>query len=409
METIQEHSKVKLALGVITSPSVAFEEIQRRKLLGEAFVIAAAAGTLAMIATLLRDHGQGPIHLFTLGYANPITWVGLMMLYGLALHLLLKWLGTETDYRDVLTVMGWAQVTLALSHLCGAAEAGLKLAQGEGGFALRALAPAAFILDLWYLGAVGIGIRSASTANLTRGVMSYLIIHLAATIGFTLTYGRSRLDLFNGASTGIYYAAQTVVSADKTPWLAGGLAGIALGLWFLGKSLGWDDAYRKRLAVMAAVVGAAIFGSYYYALWKTDYYGQLLHAQALYERDKYTEAAGALEKLLARMPGEAALLSLDIGDFSFAGADDSKAFDYYNKTLKAAAPAMSSDRKLQDAHARVGVEWYRIFGANTRPRWRSSRRPASSGQSSESLGPGRLLPRREWESTTRRSRRQTMR
>lgn len=355
MQTTQEHSKLKLALGVITSPSVAFEEILRRRMLGDAFVMTAIAGTLAMISSILRDYGQGTVHLFSLGYANPVTWVGVMMLYALALHFLLKWLGTESDYRDLLTLMGWAQVTLAISHLLSAVEAVVKIAYGEVGLASQVLAPASLAMNLWYLPAVVLGLRSAASLNVARAVMSYMIIHLAAVIGLTFTYGRSRLDLFSGATMGIYFAAQTIVTVDKTSWLAAGFLGLALGIWHLGKSLGWDDGVRKRGMATAAVLGIGVVGGYYYLLWQADYYGKLLTAQQLQDREQFAKAAETLEKLIGQMPGEAGLLSLDVADFSFAAGNDDKALSYYERSLKSPVPSATIDRKTPEAHARVGI------------------------------------------------------
>lgn len=354
METIQTHSKAKLALGVITSPSVAFEEILRRQLLGEAFLIPAITGTLAMVAALLQSHGQGHLPLFSLGHANPVTYVGLMMLYGLLLHFLLKWLGTESDYRSLLTVMGWAQVPLAVSQFFAAVEAALTVAYGPGNIGAQYLVPAMHALNIWFLPTIGIGIRAATNANLSRGIMSYMIVHLAAFIGFTYTYGNSRLEPFRETTAGIFYAAQLIVQYDTLPWLAAGFVGLAAGLWFLGKTLEWDDGLRKRRCATAAILGIAVVAGYYYTLWKTDYYGDALAAARYYAREKYSQAAQKLEKLMPVLPGDSAALLLEIGDLYYSAGDDAKADKAFRKALKSPPPALA-DRKSQDARARVGL------------------------------------------------------
>jgi tetratricopeptide (TPR) repeat protein len=213
----------------------------------------------------------------------------------------------------------------------------------------------ALAINLWYVAPVAIGIVTSTGTNLARGILSYLMVHMAAFIGFTHTYSGSRRDLFKDATVGVFYASQSVVAADKTPWLAAGFVGYALGLWFLAKEMGWPSGVRMRRVISAGLVGVIALGGYYYALWKTDYYGRLLTAQRLYERDEYALAATKLEELLPRMPDETGYISLDIADYSYDAGDDKKATEYYNKSLKNLPPQKGTDRIYQEAHAILGL------------------------------------------------------
>jgi hypothetical protein len=355
LESTEHHSYAKLALGVVTSPAAAFEEILSRKLIGGAIIIPAIAGTLAMVASLLRNYGQGPIHLFSLGYFNPVTWVGLALLYAVAVHFVMKWLGTDSDFRSIVTVMGWAQVLLVLAYLMGTVEGALTIAFGSASQKTQSFAAAMSVLDLWYLPVVGIGIRVATNTNISRAILSYLMIHLALWMGLSQTYSSSRFQPFVGSTLGISHVARLIINEDRLPWLAAGFLGLVLGLWHLGKALDWPEGLRKRRATTAALIGVAVVAGYYYALWKTDYYGQILAAGRQVQSEHYDRAAARLEGLLPVVPAERGTIALEIGDASYAGGDYSQAEKYYRMALKSPKSTAAIGLPPQDARAWLGL------------------------------------------------------
>lgn len=145
----ENHGMPRLALAILTSPGAAFEEIIRRSRplgsrplltsesrpgaptsyqsiqvsgphwgLGGALVITALTGAAACVASLLVVRVSGPVEIFALGKANPLAWLGLCLLYGLALQLIVRWSRADVDFPTALTVLGWSQVTLLVRSCC---------------------------------------------------------------------------------------------------------------------------------------------------------------------------------------------------------------------------------------------------------------------------------------------------
>ena len=358
------HSKAKLALGVLTSPKAAFEEIMERKLLGTAFVIVALTGVMAMVGALTRVHTSGPIQWFALGKDNPLTWFGLYLLYALAIKTLVKWLGTEIRYTNILLGLGWAQVSLLLAYGIGAV-AGLLTAGGVPDESVsRYVGPAQTVLELAYLALCGAAISVAGRTTFLRGLLSYFVIQLAAVIGFTQTYAGSRLNMFRGALPGIAYLAQTVVGADNIPWLGAAVVGYVLGFWHVARDLEWDTDRRNRLIATAAVIGLAAFGIYTYTLYKTDYYGQLLSAQSFYERDKFAEAALRLRALVPASKIDAPRVMLDIGGLYYLASKDALSLRYYRKSIEALDPLNLMEAPMLRAEAYSGMGAVRDMQGN---------------------------------------------
>ncbi len=245
------HSIPKLALAIFTSPAAAFEEILERKLLKAAVVIVVVTGAVAVIPAAIAGAKTGPVQLFTLGKQNPIAWLGLCMLYAFALQKLLKWIGTEIDYAALLTIMGWSQLTLLLAQVITTAGVLAGVTGGSSEALSSFVSAAGLALPIWYAGLVGVGIRAESDAPLARGVMTYVVIEIAAVIAFTITYGTALLGPFQDTLPGISKTAGAIVNSDQSPWLAAGVIGLVLGFWQVGKSLGWDAETPPRAAASA--------------------------------------------------------------------------------------------------------------------------------------------------------------
>lgn len=349
------HSKAKLALGVLTSPRVAFEEIMERKLLGSAFVIVALTGITAMISGATRVHTSGPIQWFTLGKENPITWFGLYLLYALAVHGLMKWLGTENRYADVLLALGWAQVSLLLGYGIRAIG-GLLIVGGAPQMLIsRYVEPAYTVLELAYLPLAGMALSVMCGTTFLRGLLSYLVIELAAVIAFAQTYVASRLSLFGRALPGVGSLASTVIGTDYVPWAGAAVVGFVAGIWFLARELEWDTARRNRLMVTCGLVSAVLFGAYTYSVYKIDYFGKLLTVDGLYNRDKYKAAATKLQTLLPISRTDAPKLMVDLGNLYYLAGDDAESLRYYKKSLEAMKPLHLPEEQFYRAQAYNGI------------------------------------------------------
>ena len=325
------HSRLKLALAVLTSPSAAFEEILERRLLGTGLAIAAVAGALSCVRAGVTASVLGPVHYFALGRYNPLAWFGLLLLYALALQKLLKWIGTEIEYARLLTIMGWAQVALLVVEGLAIVSATLAVSETSAGMVPQFIDAASAVLQIGYVALIGIGLHVATGAPTARGVMSYVVIAFAAVIAFSVTYANSRQKLFSSALPGIADTAQQVAASDTTPWLAAAVIGLVLGLRQIGKELGWKNGQPVRLAATAGLIGAAAFGGFLYGFVKMDYYGRLIAAQRDYDLDKFDRAALELRSLIPMSRYSAAGLTLDIADIYFLSHKSALSMRYYER------------------------------------------------------------------------------
>lgn len=344
LETPTEHGKLKLALAILTSPGAAFEEITQRKLLGTAFTLVALTGTMSMIGAIARGLAVGPAQWLALGKDNPLTWVGLFMLYALALQKLLKWLGTETDYITTLLVLGWSHVILLIHQTAGTVWSFASLAGVHNPTVMQTFDALRMALPIWYVIVAGTGIQTACRVPLARGIMSYFVVAAIGAMAFDFTYGRSRLAPFAQGLPGVMMTAMRLTPTTPDPWLtapdqlpklAAAVLGLTFGTWNLAKALAWDPAKRTRLVAAAGVVGALVLGIYTLSIYKTDYYGRLASAQQLYDLDRFSESAKKLETLLPMMKGNAALM-LDIADTYYLAGNGDRSILYYNKFLDVA-------------------------------------------------------------------------
>lgn len=330
MSDVPVHSKARLALAVITSPGPAFEEILQRKMLGTGFVFVLAAGTLSSIAAILRAVTEGPLEYFSLGHYNPVAWLGLFLLYALALWKLLKWLGTEIELVDLLIVMGWAQIALAASQLLMTIGWAL-VASGSTDTAAQIVQALGNVLQLAYVAAIAAGIRVKSGVPLFRGVLSYIVVTVAASMGFAFLYARSRVDLFAGALPGIQSTAGIIAVSDTTPWLGASVIGLGLGTWHLANALSWDTRTRIARTAAACLVGVIAFGGYLYPFSTTDYYGRLIAAQRDYDNDRFTKAAVELRTMLPISKQAAGNLAPTIAGLYLLAKEPDLSISYYKK------------------------------------------------------------------------------
>jgi len=347
LEISPSHSRLKLALAIMTSPSAAFEEITQRKLLGTAFLIVALTGFVSMIGAIARAMAMGPVQWLALGKDNPLTWVGLYMLYAFALQKLLKWLGTETDYMTILLILGWSHVVLLIHQVAGAVWSISALYEVQNSTMMQILDALRLALPIWYLIIVGTGVQATCRIPLSRGIMSYFVVATAAIIAFDFAYGRARLAPFIVALPGLasmafrltpMYPDPWLSAPDQLPRLGAAVLGLILGIWNLAKPLGWDVAKKTRMLTAACIIGISTFGIYTLIIYETDYYGKMAHAQQLYDLDKFPEAAKKLEALLPILNDNAALL-LDIADTHYLAGNNSRSIEFYNKYIALARKA----------------------------------------------------------------------
>ena len=355
LETEVIHGKAKLALAVITSPSAAFEEITRRRLLGSALTITAITGAVAALPPIVSALGGERIQLLQLGKCNPIAWLGLSMLYALAMRKLLKWVGSTVDYIGLLTLMGWSQVALLLVQIATAVMYAAQFANARNPI-LTNLAFAVFAMaSLGYVALMGIAVQSLCGAPKARGIMTYLVVYLAGSIAFSVTYANSRTSPFQDALPGVNSTAKAFVGVDQTPWLAAGVVGLVVGIVMIGRALGWPAPKVKFNAAVAGLIGLLAFGGYMGALSGSDYYGKLRQAHESYVMGHYAIAADQLEALLPVLKDNLSLM-LDVADVNYLAGRDGKSLDYCVRSAGIMRRQSSPDKEwLARVYDREGI------------------------------------------------------
>lgn len=332
MENTINHSKAKLALAVLTSPTPAFEEIARRRLLGTALLIVALAGTLAAVPVVIAaGRAHSPIALLTLGKCNPVAWLGLYMLYAFAMQKLLRWLGTQIDYVPLLTLMGWSQIALVL---VGASQCAAAFASNREDTLARIGDAGTILFSIAYAALMGPAIALLSGAPKARGILSYIVIHIVAYMGFSIYYTNNLVAGFAHALPGIEQSARFFVSLDHMPWLGAAVVGLVIGIWQIGRDLTWS---RMRCWVNAAacgLVGLALFGLYWQAVSRNNYVNILAKAQSAYVDGRYTASARYLERVLRASRGNVWLMT-DIASMYYLSGDDARSIDYCDRAVRA--------------------------------------------------------------------------
>jgi len=352
------HSRLKLALAVLTSPAAAFEEIAQRRLLGMAVIISALAGTIGAAGLLIHHKSSAQIQLLAIGRENPLTFVGLLFLYALILKRIIKFVGAECDYAQLVTVMGWSQVSLLVAQT-------VKLFLGGRIDATGLSSTAAFLVwipilaNVYYVVLIGHGTQAICSATgspsgklpALRGAMCYLIVQIAAMLAFSITFAQIRLSTFAGGLPGVYGAARAVTAADQSPWFVAGIIGLVVGIVRLGDELGRSPEF-KRLAAIAGLIGLLPCAYYIMHIADTDYYGRLIRVQRLYDLGKYSQAAKSIQSLMGLFDNDPGLL-LDMADTSFLAGDFDRAHDGYSKFSLAINKAGLAKDKLGPPTARA--------------------------------------------------------
>lgn len=353
LDNEKTHSKAKLALAIITSPGAAFEEIHRRKLLGTALVISLIAGALSAVPVIITVLSGERVQALMLGKSNPVTWVGLTLLFAFVMQKLLKWIGTEVEYVGLLTLMGWSQVTLIIAEL---AMAVLSYSQSLAttptfsvNFAFAILATA----SLGYVFLMGLAVHTLTGAPKARGVMAYVVVLFAAAIGFSQTYVTAKISPFADALPGVASTARLIAGADQTPWTFAAVVGLVLGAIFISKGMRWPAEKLRISAIAAGLIGVAMVGIYLNVVYKTDYYGKLRRAHESYIHEKYKTAAAQMEALLPVIKDNYSLM-LDAADVNMLANQDKKAMGLFQKAVEPIKHGNVPDKKQWLARLYVG-------------------------------------------------------
>lgn len=352
MENTIDHSKVKLALAVLTSPTPAFEEIARRRLLGTALLIVAAAGVAAAVpisVTAVRVHS--PLALLALGKSNPIAWVGLCMLYAFAMQKLLKWLGTQIDYVPLLTLMGWSQIALVV---VGVSQLATALATTRQDTLARIGDVGAMLFSIAYAALMGPAVAALSGAPKARGILSYIVIHIVAYMGFSIYYANNLVAGFAHALPGIEQSARFFVSLDQMPWLGAGMIGLVIGVWQIGTELNWSRMQTRINAIACGLLGLAMLASYWSAVSRNNYVNVLARAQSAYIDGRYKAAAQDLEHVLSASKGNVWLMT-DIANLYYLAGDDVRSLHYCDS----AADALRQQSIKPDKQTRAILSVYK--------------------------------------------------
>lgn len=356
MENQTTHSKVKLALAVLTSPGAAFEEINRRNLLGSALIISLIAGTLSSVPVLITVASGERVQALMLGKSNPVAWVGLSMLLALAMQRLLKWIGTEVDYAGLLTLMGWSQVTLAI----------VQVAMIVMSFSLASSAPPTLYINfafavlatasIGYVLLMGLAVHTLTGAPKARGILSYIVVLFATVIAFSQTYVTAKLGPFADALPGVGSTARLVAGADQTPWAVAAVVGLVLGMIVLGKARQWPIETLRLNVTAAGLVGMAALGIYLNYAYKSNYYGKLRQAHESYIHEKYSTAAAQMEALLPIVKDNYSLM-LDTADVCVLAKRDDKALELFGQAQKRIESENAPEKKqwLARVHDGEGI------------------------------------------------------
>ncbi len=373
------HSKFKLALAIFSSPAAAFQEIIERRLLVDAFWIVGLAGLLAMFCDLVRTAILGPAQAFVIGRDNPLTSIGLWMLYSLVIWGLLKWLKVQTDYAAVLIALGWSQVILVIFYAIGAIW-GIAMAMGvTNDYAMRLFTAIGMALPIIFVITVGRGLQVAGQISFAKAFTIYILVAIGALMGLDLLYSQRLFTQFGISMPGLSMAEMRVLpilySAQSDPWLRGmcqiirlaaGGVGLVLGILCMAKFEAWDNRARNRCVAYAASAALLAVSLYSYAWSQDSYHTTLQQAQALYRAQKYADAANMTSQLIPLANDNTLLLwgfetkvSLisDTADLFYQASQPNRALDYYHKMLiytQSAAPTREYV-KILTAHAYNGL------------------------------------------------------
>ncbi|MFQ3550033.1 MAG: YIP1 family protein [Armatimonadota bacterium] len=326
------HSKMKLAIAILFSPSPVYEEVLDRKLLTTGLFIVGIVGLLAILASIPRGIVGGPLHYYIIGKENPITWIGLCMLYSVILKWILKLIGYDVDYAKVLTVLSWAHVPFIILQFVQGVPMWIAMHHSLSPSMLRIIDASRFLIHIWFVYIVARGMVTAFKMPIIRAVVTYLVTAMMLIIAFTITFTMSRATPFKDSLPGISNSIKMVIANDQTPWAVASVVGYILGTHFLSKSLEMSKQLRTKIMTISILVGLFGSGIYIWQVMKADYYGRFLAAHSAYGRDKLGRAVEILRGL-ENIEYKNAPIMLDIADLYYVDGKPKEAIGAYNRFM----------------------------------------------------------------------------
>jgi len=207
---------------------------------------------------------------------------------------------------------------------------------------------------------MGPAVNVLTGAPKARGILSYIIIHSVALIGFTFTYSNKLMGKFEHSLPGIMQTAKVFASMDQSPWMGASVLGLIIGIWEIGKHLGWTSAKIKINAIAAGLSGLALFGCYWHFLSQNNYLTTLSHAQLNYADKKYLDSARELEKVLALSKDNVPLM-MEIANLYYLAGNTDRSIDY---SLRAAEIVKRQPGKV-DKQTMAVIDCYRGMALNS--------------------------------------------
>ena len=253
------------------------------------------------------------------------------MLYAFAMQKLLKWLGTQIDYVGLLTLMGWSQIALVL---VGASQCAAALATNREDTLARIGDAGTILFSIAYAALMGPAVAVLSGAPKARGILSYIVIHIVAYMGFSIYYTNNLVAGFAHALPGVEQSARFFVSRDYMPWLGAAVVGFVIGVWQIGSALGWSQTRSRVNAAACGLVGLALFGLYWHAVSRNNYVNILARAQSAYVDGRYKAGARDLERVLKASKGNVWLMT-DIANMYYLSGDDARSIHYSDRAARA--------------------------------------------------------------------------
>ncbi len=318
------HSYARLALGVITSPQLALQQVYERKLLVQAIWIVAITGAIAALKVVVNAHEFSALNWFLIGKNNPITQLGLYFLYAAVLTRILTWLQSDAELEGVLTIMGWSQVFLALFHVVAIVQQLLMAYGMEAQIVLTTLQIFQMAFYVWYIFVIAYGLQTVYKIPTFRAVISYSVVATAGMLAFQLALAQARSDPFRDAPEMLLQKANQLAQADGTGWLLGALLGFIFGIKYLAKSREWSQANTIRFMTIGIATGAVMLGGYLWATFYFDYYGKLANVNYFYKQERFARAA---EELL-KVPEAPKLF---VGELYYLAGESKKALAQYDE------------------------------------------------------------------------------
>ncbi|MEN6371282.1 MAG: tetratricopeptide repeat protein [Armatimonadota bacterium] len=316
-QTASEHSLLKLALAVITSPADAFEEILRRQLLMPGILISAIGGLLSAGVVLYNFYFLKEGSLFYLaGGSNPADTVGLLLVNALVVSLTAKYLQGEGDYAKTLTVLAWAGCVSIPAILTGL----FKPVQSLG-----------TIINLWGVVVMVMGIQQAQKITVWKSIGTLFTMLITDGV-FLIWLGRYCMSsIYPAIATNVpSFAASTISLQIVTSLLV--IAALAVAAKMLPKLAKGTD-YRNSLIIVLLILGLAAAGALFASLHKADPVMEVVRGARAYQDEDTPDPAESVkhfQRELRYIPNDAYVKLYLAHAFSASGSYD-KALAQYNE------------------------------------------------------------------------------